>query len=1456
MPSDECIPAGLDDQTYLDRHAGVLRRMEVISAVSGPALTAVTTYTQYAFPFGEQGTSGTNQAQSLTVVVGPPDIDNHIVARSYLFWAGPRAGSYCPGYQLPCPGDRTGGVLREAVYDRDPNTAFDTMCIPMPSCGINDLEFCPSHAVRVVHRTYDYDIPLTEVGNRRLQEEITYHQATASNGSCSGCKYHTIAFSNFGGTTWDGNGRHYNIETHSGNLGGDFRQITTTWTPLTSPWLPNLRSIRTETDGSSTANQYFDYKLVNDGTAPNGFLRGTLSWDPGRRKVLGNCRYPDPQGNVSRELTLTIDWPTGVPDPQPQQCTLSWPTFPALAGGGGIFGTHYTYSNGLKTTARWINGSADATWLKYDVTRDAKTGWITSSRDTAGAQTSYVYDSLGRPTSITPPGEVATTVTYDSTTQTTATRNGGADSSMWSQFRYDGFGRTIREIRQMPGSGVYAKKFTKFDPRGNAYFQSEWVTGSDSSGEGLTLDVPANCSFSGGTHATNVPSSAPGTYRACFDPYGRAQLLTAAAYSGQTTVSRTDSRQSTPAYYSDTVEAVTVACVNGAFVSTTPHCSGGSDAITTTTKDAFGRATSVVEPSGDTTAYGYDVLGKLKSVSQGAQSGTFARTFDYDLLGLLRQEKTPEKGIVNYGSVGPLGNVLQQTEPGGLVVSRVFDYATRLTSVSTNEGRTYVTNTYDEPGRGSSAGKLTTSASTNWALAAPSTVTDSFSYSGVGGRLSSKAETLGGSASFTTTQSFNYNSLGLLSSHSHPRTSGDGAFTVSYTFNAGLPVTELVNGATVVSGIGYGPSGVLASYTTNNGAGHSVTTTISQNGYLPRPSRIQTSGATTNFDSGLYGYDGAGNIRAVGPDTFAYDIRSRLIGANIRDDGGTNHPEAFTYDRYGNILSRAADGANITFSIDPVTNRLVTGAQTQYDLRGNLSLYGVSNYAYDGLSRQTSYKVTGSVDERYIYDASGERMARVVPGTTTVSGAYLYTLAPCRIVDTRGSGGPVYGQTIRTFAANNCGIPANATALAANVISTDVTSGGYFRVFPAGVALPAATTNAMRPGQSRATQAFVSINGPSPGSFSVFGDYPPGYTANFILDVSGYFAPQITSTPDSYNLTFRDPQNRLATKYNLAGGVATIDKDYVYLGNQLLATWQPSTGYSFFMTDHLGTPRLQTDVNATTVTRAKNRAFGLPLTGVLPPQGPEYASMEKDSASGNHYDHARYYGAWLGRFHSPDQLGGDAADPQTWNRYAYARNNPLRYIDPNGQDGVEAAKWIREKAQAVVDWGGTHDGAHYSSYTNVANTMSILADWLEAGSGTGDAIGSGADSHDLGMALATDIGRVSSFMFSAATAVEGVFGDFAGSKRSPTIQENKASGDAFRDKVAADLRAQGREVATEVRKATPFGPRVIDVEVRETGKAIGGIETKAGGSPYKPSQRAKDEYLRRVGYSVTVVRDN
>jgi RHS repeat-associated protein len=45
---------------------------------------------------------------------------------------------------------------------------------------------------------------------------------------------------------------------------------------------------------------------------------------------------------------------------------------------------------------------------------------------------------------------------------------------------------------------------------------------------------------------------------------------------------------------------------------------------------------------------------------------------------------------------------------------------------------------------------------------------------------------------------------------------------------------------------------------------------------------------------------------------------------------------------------------------------------------------------------------------------------------------------------------------------------------------------------------------------------------------------------------------------------------------------------------------------------------------------------------------------------------ARWYDPYLNHFTQPDSIVPDPYNPQDWNRYSYARNNPLKYTDPDG----------------------------------------------------------------------------------------------------------------------------------------------------------------------------------------------
>ncbi len=533
----------------------------------------------------------------------------------------------------------------------------------------------------------------------------------------------------------------------------------------------------------------------------------------------------------------------------------------------------------------------------------------------------------------------------------------------------------IREIRQMPSG--YSFRTHAFDAAGNESFVSEWVSCTSPSGD-CTATVPTL-----GTSSSN------------FDPFGRAQLITRADGS-TTTLSFTDG--TTP--YSDTRKAIMVANVGCTWNGSS--CTGGATSTSAYRYDAIGRLTTALEPGGDITTYSYDVAGRLVSVSQGSQS----RTYAYDSLGYLIRETTPEAGMVDYTTVsgtttyafwGSLGNLEKRVDGygSGNPVSRSYQYdaaGRELCEISGTFGtgqvcdtaglNLYVRNFYDGDGFAGglyASGKLTQRVGYNRILSPTATVTEQFTYSNAAGRLSQeKTSTVNGSASSSATQSWTYDVLGLVKTHNHPRTSG--AFTVTNSRSRGY-VTGITAGTgpqTVVSSASYSPSGSLAAWT----AGNTVVTTVTQDSsLLPRPSRIKTTGAIEtpptlmNFDSGLYHYDGAGNIAAIGADLFGHDLRSRLTSANYSGVG----TQAYSYDRYGNLLS---DGSIPPFCVTTCTNNRADPPYS-YDSRGNVKDKGTAEtLTWDDLSRQVREQAPGSIDWRYLYSGAGKRAAKVPAGGT------------------------------------------------------------------------------------------------------------------------------------------------------------------------------------------------------------------------------------------------------------------------------------------------------------------------------------------------------------------------------------------------------------------------------------------------------------------------------------------
>jgi RHS repeat-associated protein len=138
----------------------------------------------------------------------------------------------------------------------------------------------------------------------------------------------------------------------------------------------------------------------------------------------------------------------------------------------------------------------------------------------------------------------------------------------------------------------------------------------------------------------------------------------------------------------------------------------------------------------------------------------------------------------------------------------------------------------------------------------------------------------------------------------------------------------------------------------------------------------------------------------------------------------------------------------------------------------------------------------------------------------------------------------------------------------------------------------------------------------------------------------------------------------------------TVDRDYVYRGDKLLAAVTPQ-GTRHFHLDHLGSVRQVTGATAAQVAFHAFYPFGKEATslGQADQEQMQFTGHERDlqntttgDADDLDYMHARYYNMHVGRFTSVDPARSwDPKAPQSWNRYSYALGNPHKNVDPDGQ---------------------------------------------------------------------------------------------------------------------------------------------------------------------------------------------
>ncbi len=224
--------------------------------------------------------------------------------------------------------------------------------------------------------------------------------------------------------------------------------------------------------------------------------------------------------------------------------------------------------------------------------------------------------------------------------------------------------------------------------------------------------------------------------------------------------------------------------------------------------------------------------------------------------------------------------------------------------------------------------------------------------------------------------------------------------------------------------------------------------------------------------------------------------------------------------------------------------------------------------------------------------------------------------------------------------------------------------------------------------QKSGSSAFGATYNPKTNQMSMIGSSTPTYDANGDVtnDFSHSYAFDANGNPvtvDTVGVTYDAlgrmvEQNRSGSyteivyspsgaKLGLMTGASTLQKGYVPLTGGTMAVYN-SSGLAFYRhSDWEGSSRFASTTSRTMYFDGAYAPFGEPYA-TAGTTDLSYTAMQQDT-SANLYDFpARRYET-LSRWPSPDPAGTASAspmNPQSWNRYAYAFNNPLGFVDSTG----------------------------------------------------------------------------------------------------------------------------------------------------------------------------------------------
>ena len=92
---------------------------------------------------------------------------------------------------------------------------------------------------------------------------------------------------------------------------------------------------------------------------------------------------------------------------------------------------------------------------------------------------------------------------------------------------------------------------------------------------------------------------------------------------------------------------------------------------------------------------------------------------------------------------------------------------------------------------------------------------------------------------------------------------------------------------------------------------------------------------------------------------------------------------------------------------------------------------------------------------------------------------------------------------------------------------------------------------------------------------------------------------------------------------------------------------------------------------------------------------------------------ARFCDPGIGRFIQPDTIIPSPANPQSWNRYSYVRNDPVMYSDPSGHSWQDCDKRMNGYQCKVHLWK-VHTKTKITEYPRIINQEDWSVDEIVA----------------------------------------------------------------------------------------------------------------------------------------------